>query len=688
MKGQNRKKMNNLTENNNLPALSTDDDPALSAWLKKPESCREKAAELLGIVEKARAVKERHAKGKTEALTRYAESQNITLPTLYRHIKKADSAMRQAQAEGKDVITAQTIALTPAFGGARGKHKVCSDKAIAYAKGLYFDQRYLNISDVYRQTRNEASIRGWRIGSYDSIKRILDKETAGLKTLARKGRKLFEAKHQIKILRDYEEIWPNFMLCGDHHILDVFVKAPGGQVLRPWITMWMDMASRSFMGWCISFNPNSRTIALALAHAISKKEDRNFPQHGLPWSVYVDNGKDYRSKYLNGEDVNIGRIGYPEIMEKFVALGIDPYYIDLEYEPDQGVWVKKRDDIDLTIKNIKVGGVYARLNVHQRYATVYHPWAKPVERAFRNVVQEFSRNQPGWCGSGHDQRPEKLTLEIRRGLLLTYEEICERFYQYVVYNYHKSPHTGHGMNGRTPDEVFLSWGAPQAVDPELLAFALLRKDRVKIHSWGFNLVGRKFELDVPVNLSGANVLNRLVNQYVTVYYDPDLKMVRVYLNGEYMCAGVPLRRASFIRPDDQVMKDKLKSQAYQARLTTQSLERIRTEAPARIGHEECALLELTTGKNPHTETHAERHDVQTHGSASLQDADVIPLTEEERYRMILRKEARGAAISDSDIQWRKEYEETSEYNSMRDLYAAQFDYMKYQVEGVRHKGKA
>jgi len=72
-------------------------------------------------------------------------------------------------------------------------------------------------------------------------------------------------------------------------------------------------------------------------------------------------------------------------------------------------------------------------------------------------------------------------------------------------------------------------------------------------------------------------------------------------------------------------------------------------------------------------------DVETHGCASPQDADVIPLTEAERYRMILKKEARGAAISDSDSQWRKEYEGTIEYDSMRDLYASEYEYMRYQA---------
>jgi len=646
-------------------------DLALQEWQARPESCREEARKRLGLVNKARSIKARNKKTKTKALKRYAQSQGVSLPSLYKYLKDADKALKDAQSEGRDAIMAQILALTPDYGNNLGACHVFSREAIDYAKKLYASQAHLNLSDVYQNTVNEGLIQGWKLGSYDTLKRSINKEMdANLKTLARKGAKRYQADCELKILRDYREIWPNFMWCGDHHIFDVFVKAPGGKVLRPWLTAWMDMASRSFMGWCISFAPNSRTIALALAHGIARKEDKNFPQHGVPSSVYIDNGKDYRSKYLNGEEIKIGQIDYPEIIERFAALGIDPFYIDLTYDPHEKAWVKKRGRQNLTVRSIRVGGVYARLNIHQRYAIAYHPWSKPIERAFRNVVQQFSRQQPGWCGSGHEQRPEKLTWEIKRGLLLSYPEFCERFYQWVVNCYHKSPHTGHGMEGRSPDQAFLAFGVPELVDPEMLAFALLKKEQVKIHNWGFNLLGEKFELDVPPDLSGAAILNKTINHYATILYDPDYKTVRVYVDGVFMCMGRPLRRTSQIRPDDPVMQEKIKLQAYQRRLNKEAIEHIAKAGPPELGYQEAeALLALTTGGE-------ERQ--QEAGKAPAVSHDPIPMTEEERYRLILRKEASGETLSGTDREWRDEYEQTDEYRNMRQLYEAELRYMKHQ----------
>ena len=386
-------------------------DRALQVWRKKPASCQDEARTRLGMVNKARSIKARNNKGKTKALKRYGKSQGVSLATLNRYLKTADEAMKAAQDNGGDVVMAQIMALTPDYGRNRGASRAFSREAIDYALSIYSTQQHLNISDVHKNTVNEGKVAGWRVGSYHTLKRIIDKElTVSARKLAREGVHRYQADCELKILRDYREIWPNFMWCGDHHIFDVFVKH-GGKVLRPWVTAWMDMASRSFMGWCISFQPNSRTIALALAHGIARKDDERFPQHGLPSSVYIDNGKDYRSKYLNGEKISIGPIDYPEIIERFASLGIDPFYIDLKYDPTDCVWKKERGTQEIMVKSMRIGGVYARLNIHQRYAKTYHPWGKPDRAAPSGTrSRDSAGSSRGWCGSGHEQRPEKTDL--------------------------------------------------------------------------------------------------------------------------------------------------------------------------------------------------------------------------------------------------------------------------------------
>jgi len=143
----------------------------------------------------------------------------------------------------------------------------------------------------------------------------------------------------------------------------------------------------------------------------------------------------------------------------------------------------------------------------------------------------------------------------------------------------------------------------------------------------------------------------------------------VYVDGQFMCMGRQLRRASFIRPDDPVMIEKLRLQAYQRRLNDQTLDRIQEQAPSTPGGSDVeALLELSAGEAlPMIGEHA-----------PAVETEPIPLTAEARYRGILRKEAGERPVSDADLAWRDDYEQTDEYKEMRALYEAEFTYMQHQ----------
>jgi len=665
----------------NLIGVPGETDEKNDPWLSLPESVRESGYRILQTVNHARDIKERTKKGKTKALKLYAAREEISYATLARHIKKADRALVKANKSGADTIYAQIKALTYKYGANKNTVRSFDEAAIMFAWSQYCTQKHLNLSDVYEETINTAYSAGWKTGSYDSLVRIINKMDPATRTRSRKGERRFEADHLKKIVRNYEEIWSNFQWCGDHHIFDVFVKLPDGKggwtFKRPWLTAWMDMASRSIMGWVISFNPNSRCIAMALAHGIKDKNDPNFPQHGLPSSVYIDNGKDYRAKYLNGEEIKIGKIDYPDIIEKYAALGIEPFYIDLEYDPDQDAWVKKRGKKNITIKGIRVGGVYARLSISQHYARAYHPWAKPIERMFRNVVQGFSRHLPGWCGSGHDQRPEKLNFELKRGTVLTLDEFCDAWYGWVTNKYHKQKHTGHGMNGMSPDQAFKAkLQNPTKVSPQLLDFALLKKDRVKMYNWGFNLNGRQYEPDLPVNLHGGNIANHIIGEWVQIYHDYDHKTVRIYKDGEYLCNGKPLDRASFMDPDNPVMVDGLRMQAYQTKAAKAVMAAVNSHPAASAGVSETGeLLRLSAGEEEQGQ--GQGSGVGDQGS----EAEVIPITRDERYRQILKKVAGKMAISEKDRVFQEDFEKTQEYMESADLYRAEFEYMEYQANG-------
>ena len=61
---------------------------------------------------------------------------------------------------------------------------------------------------------------------------------------------------------------------------------------RPWITAAIDMWTRKWLAWFIVETPSSDSIAAVLK--------RVFLDHGLPEYCYWDNGRDFRSEWLEG----------------------------------------------------------------------------------------------------------------------------------------------------------------------------------------------------------------------------------------------------------------------------------------------------------------------------------------------------------------------------------------------------
>ncbi|MFC5429478.1 Mu transposase C-terminal domain-containing protein [Paraburkholderia denitrificans] len=73
---------------------------------------------------------------------------------------------------------------------------------------------------------------------------------------------------------------------------------------RPWITLAMDVHSRMVTGYYLSFDPPSETsVAMCVAHSVLPKEDwltlhrvdAQWPVWGVPKTIHVDNGADFRS---------------------------------------------------------------------------------------------------------------------------------------------------------------------------------------------------------------------------------------------------------------------------------------------------------------------------------------------------------------------------------------------------------
>ncbi len=628
--------------------------PQISAWDQKK---REKAQRRFALIERART-----RKGDLEAKKALAAEAGVSYGSLQRWLRAADAALEAVKGNGGgDPLEAQLAALAPRYGRRRGVRRAFDEEAIGWALKRVLNQSHLTIRDIHEDLLIEARIQDWRTGSCDTLHRILRERVPEAALIyAREGKRRFEARCVVKKLRRYDDLPPLFCLVGDHHILDAFVHVPGATPKRPWLTAWLDLRSRAFVGWTWSFQPNARIIALALRHAILPKNRPDLPMHGLPISTYIDNGKDYRALSLRGEEIDIGRIDYPEWFDQFRAVGIDPFYLDMQYDPHDETWKLKRGGRELVVKGVRVGGVFSRLAIRSRFATAYHPWAKPIERVFGEVVRSFSRRLPGWCGSHPGEKPERLAFELKNpaGNLLTIEQLNLAWEAWLAEVYHERPQSGHGMDGLSPRQVWDSLAQRQTIDPAFLDFALLEHNQVKIQAWGFRLpkVG-EYELWHPEQSELAALLNELHGQRVNVLYDPGHpEAVRVYHRGRFACWARTTKRGSYVT--DEGMAEHARLQALQRRQIQDALAALGAEPEKPLPGLAQSRLELVRAAElppapeppalPEPEEAAPAADAWQHPAGISEERPEFFDSAFERAQWICKQRGLGRPLSEAD----------------------------------------
>lgn len=100
--------------------------------------------------------------------------------------------------------------------------------------------------------------------------------------------------------------YPLAVIQIDHTPVDIILVDDTHRkpIQRPWITLAMDVHSRMITGYYLSFDPPSETsVAMCVAHSLLPKDewlllhnvDATWPVWGVPKTIHVDNGADFRS---------------------------------------------------------------------------------------------------------------------------------------------------------------------------------------------------------------------------------------------------------------------------------------------------------------------------------------------------------------------------------------------------------
>lgn len=348
--------------------------------------------------------------------------------------------------------------------------------------------------------------------SYATVLRIIREIPPAVETLGRKGKRAFQEQYGLYIPRTYQDLRSREIFCGDHHEFDLFVYSASGKLFRPWLSAWLDLKTEVLPGWFISERPNSSTIALAYRHAVLPKRDKIM---GLSESIYVDNGRDYRSHYLEGGSRYRGKIdlGTTELFAR--AHGVR------------------------TVGEETMEGLWRGLGVEARHCLPANPQAKPIERFFGTVERDLIQDLPGWCGNSVDCRPT----DVLKPLLKQHEEwvggrrdetpflhIAEFSLRFEAWLHERYLRTAHARLGVSPLEAYeREYGRPVVPSERALDILLMRAERRSVRRNGIEMFERN-------RWYWAEELAGRAGTCVEVRWDPrELGKILVYTDQGFLC---------------------------------------------------------------------------------------------------------------------------------------------------------
>lgn len=403
------------------------------------------------------------------------------------------------------------LALASGNGYNKGMRKI-SKEVLEDAISLYKSKNKVSIRFVHERLILKH---GLEAISYATLRNILNKDISTLvKDKWRMGAKEFKDTHKIFVERDYTSINVGDIWESDGHDIETFCYHPfekdskGERAIRsPKLVAWMDVKSRLITGWTLSWTENTESIAIALKNGISK--------YGKPKKLYTDNGKAYKSRILKGDK----RKAY-----KSKALKNDDEFLD---------------------------GIYGALGLEVTHALPYNAQAKHIERWFLDFKNDFARGSIAFKGGHILERKEELKTILKDETLKKHileewelEEYIEAYIEYKNHMYYKTGrkgHRGHGMNGRTPLEVFdeeLPVEEREMLSEEKLRLLFLYEEVRTVQQNGITYLDNTYI---------ADELYKHLKEKVKVKYDPhNLEFMYIYLmTGEFLCKATKLNKIGF-----------------------------------------------------------------------------------------------------------------------------------------------
>ena len=321
-----------------------------------------------------------------------------------------------------------------------------------------------------------------QIPTEQSFRRQIKRDVKyAIQVLMREGEKAFNDRCAPYAMRMYESLEANDCWIADNHTFDV-ISLDGETKHRLYLTAFLDAKSGVMTGWNITDAPSAQSTILALRHGIMR--------FGIPKCIYVDNGREF----LN---ISFGGRGHRSRKS-------------MEGQPEPPAILK-------------------RLGIEMRNAIVRNARAKPIERTFRTVKEQFSKLFSGFCGGTILERPESLKFRIKKGEIPRDYEIRDVFDSWIdgefnCQNYGGSERCYKGMSRIDVwNKTIRESRQANPADLNLMLMSTTRAQKIKRDGVYITIAGeRLWYMDTE-----ETVMN--LQHEVFVRYDPaDLSSVRIY----------------------------------------------------------------------------------------------------------------------------------------------------------------
>lgn len=367
-------------------------------YSRAPQWAREKADKYLAVLKASEGLT-----GK--ALKAFLTAWNNKNPEMKTSYPRVMSMRKIYDEEGISGLLAQ-------YGKRAGETTVNEDD-YEYFKSQYMVEGAPSVRSCwiytlgYAQRRNPAVTVDNFPSPHAFIRRLKSEIPEAAICLAREGYSAYNRKFASYIDRDYSAVRAGSVWVSDHAQVDVAVAMPNGKICFPWVTAWRCFKTSKWVGWDLHMeSPNSDHIFLAFYRAALNV--------GLPEHIYIDNGKDYRSKDFAGG----------------------------------------RRNVKVSVDEAKSTAMVSMLGITTHFSLPYGAQSKPIERDFLKNKNYLSKHMIGYRGGNVVERPEKLADEIKKGLIIPFDEFKQVFDDFVENVLNRMPSNGKNLNGLSPAQLW------------------------------------------------------------------------------------------------------------------------------------------------------------------------------------------------------------------------------------------